>query len=494
MSLSFCILGSGSKGNCTIMSMRSNGAERHALIDCGLSPRATQKRLAPLGLTLDDVADILVTHLDWDHFYGSWATQLQRRDITVHLHRRHRNRALTLGLDARCWKLFDGPFELDGGAAIEPLLFAHDALGAVGFVIEHGGVRLGHATDLGRVPELLLERFVNLHALSIESNYDRDMQLSSNRPAFLKRRIMGGAGHLSNEQALRAVTHIAGTSSLQHVAPLHLSEQCNDPRIVKKLYAERAPELLDRLTISSQREPTPQLRVVANGDAPTGLDPAGPADGDLLMKRTRRRRRRRRRFIIAAAVLLPVAVFCTVMTTWTRTITPPAQPAEPTSVFLVDYGRHASLLLPRAEAGRSVEYSFGEWAWYAEDRDQWYRVPATLFWPTPGALARNERSVEANLEAVVEETRGEGVTEVIEILAPGENVRRLVERLDDRYERNLDSEYAPYAGGRTFVHDDREYHLFYGCNQALTRWLEDLDCEVSGVTVLADFRLRDPED
>ena len=84
---------------------------------------------------------------------------------------------------------------------------------------------------------------------------------ASARPADLKRRIMGGLGHLSNEQALDAVIHIAGRGALRHIALLHLSRQCNDPAIVRSLFARRAPNLLGRLTITNQHQPTPLLHV-----------------------------------------------------------------------------------------------------------------------------------------------------------------------------------------------------------------------------------------
>ena len=87
------------------------------------------------------------------------------------------------------------------------------------------------------------------------------LQRQSDRPEFLKNRIMGGMGHLSNEQALEAVLQIAEQSRLCHVAALHLSRECNSPRLLKRLFADRAPHLLDRLTITSQHHATSLLRV-----------------------------------------------------------------------------------------------------------------------------------------------------------------------------------------------------------------------------------------
>jgi phosphoribosyl 1,2-cyclic phosphodiesterase len=279
MSISFTVLGSGSKGNSTLLVLRDGKQERYALIDCGLSPRRTNRLLAPYGLALERISDILLTHLDGDHFHVGWVRKLRELPIRVHVHRQHRNRAVRTGIEGRGLTLFDGAFDLDGRTVVSPVLFAHDSLGTVGYVIEHAGHRFGHATDLGRVPHGLLEHFVDLHALAMESNYDRAMQLASPRPAMLKRRIMGGSGHLSNEESLEAVLAIAGRSTLSQIVLLHISEQCNHPRLLTRLYHERAPHLLDRLTISRQREATAMLEVRTDvPPSPLHLPPAPPRE------------------------------------------------------------------------------------------------------------------------------------------------------------------------------------------------------------------------
>lgn len=266
MSIAFSILGSGSSGNCTVVTLNGTQPPAHILIDAGLSPRQTSKRLADFDLSIDDISAILVTHFDTDHFNTGWLAKLAQVRIPIHVHKRHRSTAERAGAPGRLLRFHEGKIELECAAqsAIEGFLLAHDALGTCGFVIEHDGARLGFATDLGTVPGVLHERFVELDALALESNYDRDMQVNSPRPAFLKRRIMGGAGHLSNEQALAAILKVADSCPLQHIALLHLSRQCNCPRLLQRLYAERAGHLLNRLTITNQFESTPMLQVEAN--------------------------------------------------------------------------------------------------------------------------------------------------------------------------------------------------------------------------------------
>jgi phosphoribosyl 1,2-cyclic phosphodiesterase len=264
MSLAFCVLGSGSGGNSTLV--KCGGA--CLLIDCGLSPRATNKRLASLNadVCIDNISAILLTHFDADHFYPGWIKPIRLRHIPVFVHRQHRKMAWRFGLTAKHVSLYNGGGDIDlsqshNGAFVRTMLLSHDDLGTVSFVIQRDGMRLGYATDVGHVPPTLFEHFHDLHALAIESNYDRDMQINSGRPAFLKRRIMGGSGHLSNEQALEAVAKIAQRSPLSHIALLHLSRECNCPNLLRRLYRKLVPQLTDRLTITDQFEPSPLLEV-----------------------------------------------------------------------------------------------------------------------------------------------------------------------------------------------------------------------------------------
>ncbi len=266
MSLRMTVLGSGSSGNATLLALGEGEAARYILLDAGLSPRATRHRLVRVGVALQQIEAIVLTHLDGDHFRHGWLRVCRRFGITIHCSRRHFRSARARGGPGCQFTPFDDGFTL-ADARFEPIPLAHDALGTVGFVIEWEGRRLGFATDLGRVPRALLQRSVDLDALALESNYDRRMQLASGRPGFLKSRIMGGAGHLSNEQSLEAALEIADQSRLQHVVLLHVSRECNRPQIIRALYQDRAPHLHAILQISRQDEPTPWLTIKHPADA-----------------------------------------------------------------------------------------------------------------------------------------------------------------------------------------------------------------------------------
>ena len=246
--LSFCVLGSGSSGNCSLLQL---GEDRWAMIDAGFSMKQTKLRMKTHDISMDMVNDFLLTHLDRDHFNPAWCRTIARLKIRVHVYKDHVARATRAGISMDCIVPFEDNIDLYG-INVETIQFAHDALGTSGFIFDTGSVRFGFATDLGCVPSKLLDKYVNLDAIAIESNYDPTMQLESNRPQFLKERIMGGDGHLSNQQSMDAIEHIAAKSRLQHIVLLHLSRQCNTPSIVRAMYRDHLPALGGFLTITQQ--------------------------------------------------------------------------------------------------------------------------------------------------------------------------------------------------------------------------------------------------
>ncbi len=249
------VLASGSRGNCSALCF---GGERVALIDLGLSPRRTSELLARSGLDLDAVGDALLTHLDRDHFHKGWIRRLPGR-TRLHLHRRHVSRAMREGIATRRIEVFDDEFALESGARAWGTHVAHDASGVAAFRIEAGGVSIGYGTDLGRPCGRLAKRLAGVDLLAIESNYCPRMQARSDRPAFLKKRITSGAGHLSNAEC----AELAGAiRPREHVVLLHLSQECNKPELAGAAHAGRPY----RLTIASQQRPTAWMRV--EGAAP----------------------------------------------------------------------------------------------------------------------------------------------------------------------------------------------------------------------------------
>lgn len=264
----FRVLASGSAGNCSILVHHTRHARRIWLIDAGLSPRRTHKLLADVGLSLDHVDALFLTHLDTDHWHPSWRSMWPPH-IVVRLHEAHARDFARLASPTTRALPFDQPVPLTRDVNVSPLLAAHDDSGAAVFRFHFPRGSLGFATDLGAATPALIAHLRSVDVLAIESNYCPCLQRASRRPVFLKNRIMGGNGHLSNQQSAAAARAIAPRA---HVVLLHLSRQCNMPELAAREHAH-APY---RLTIASQHAPTPWLPIdgPAPGDMPvTGQQP-----------------------------------------------------------------------------------------------------------------------------------------------------------------------------------------------------------------------------
>ena len=217
-----------------------------------------------------DVAAVCLTHLDRDHINSGWFGTLHRRGVPVYCHAGRvddvRALAARYGAALEVRPFGAEAFEPLAGLSATPLSFDHDADGSHGFLLAGSGGRVGYATDLGHVPIDLVEHFCDLDLLAIESNYDQRMQVDSPRPWFLKRRIMGGQGHLSNEQAYDAVRRVLnrcqarGAALPEHIVLLHRSRQCNCPDLLRVFFS-RDERIAARLVLAEQDERTDWLRV-----------------------------------------------------------------------------------------------------------------------------------------------------------------------------------------------------------------------------------------
>lgn len=254
------VLASSSAGNCSILLRGEGRCRRVTLLDAGLSPLRVRRYLATLGLGLERIDDVLLTHLDQDHCHPGWIKQLPPH-ARLRIFEQHRGRASRAGLLKRRTEIFsDHPFHIAGNIAITPIHLSHDSLGVVAFRIDlptnesSPPTSLGYATDLGRPTERLVNTLARVDVLAIESNYCPHMQAASDRPEFVKRRITDGSGHLSNEQCAEAVRAIAPQ---REVVLLHLSRQCNTPERAAAHHHNQPY----RLTIAHHQTPTDPISI-----------------------------------------------------------------------------------------------------------------------------------------------------------------------------------------------------------------------------------------
>ncbi len=246
---SLCVLGSSSSGNCSAIVLPAG----ILLIDCGFSRRRTRTLLDAAGLADAPILAVVLTHLDTDHANPSFLASLPD-DTPVFMHARHLGRAEREGLLHHRTEPFRDDFSPAPGVHVRSILVAHDSLGAAAFRVhfDDGRGDLGYATDLGRPTAELADHLRGVGTLALECNYCPHLELASNRPDYLKQRIMGGSGHLSNEQSARLARDIAPA---RRVVLLHLSRQCNTPDRAAAAHAGAPYEL----HIAQPGAPTPIL-------------------------------------------------------------------------------------------------------------------------------------------------------------------------------------------------------------------------------------------
>ena len=254
-----CTLASGSSGNCSVLVYRDGHHRRICLIDAGLSPRRTRNSLGDLGLDIAQVDAVLLTHLDTDHWHPGWTTGWTRhmsRTTQLRIHKSHLPRMENRGTLFAPAKPFQRTFKLPGNLTVHPVQLSHDELGvtAFRFAFSPCGSTLGFATDVGYADVKLIDHMFAVDVLAIESNYCPKLQTASDRPDVLKERIMGGSGHLSNQETAQAVEMIEPG---HHVVFLHLSRQCNHPDLVAAAHAGADYAY----TISLQNAPTRWVRI-----------------------------------------------------------------------------------------------------------------------------------------------------------------------------------------------------------------------------------------
>ena len=238
MSLFFASLNSGSNGNCYYI-----GTSREAvLVDAGISCRETERRMARLGLDLHKVKAVFISHEHADHIKGLKVLSKKYRIPVYITEQTHRHSGLFL--EETLMRSFTAfvPITI-GGLTITGFSKLHDCADPHSFVISGHGFTVGVFTDLGAPCRHLAHYFAHCHAAFLEANYDEAMLENGSYPWYLKNRIRGGNGHLSNSQAL-SLFNTQRPSFMSHLLLSHLSKDNNSPELVLDLFAPHAGHTL----------------------------------------------------------------------------------------------------------------------------------------------------------------------------------------------------------------------------------------------------------
>lgn len=216
------VVESGSKGNATLIIDKG----RVLLIDMGVTLKVLKEALAGEKLNLMNINAMLLTHEHSDHTAGiSYLPPLP-------IYCTKETYDASNVVEIKPYQKFNlEHFE------IMPVSTSHDVKNPLGFIIKNEKEKLVYVTDTGKIPSKTLSKLKNADYYVIESNHDVEMLMNTNRPWYLKQRILSDKGHLSNVQSATYMSKLIGPRTKQIILA-HLSEEANNPKVALKTYKE----------------------------------------------------------------------------------------------------------------------------------------------------------------------------------------------------------------------------------------------------------------
>jgi phosphoribosyl 1,2-cyclic phosphodiesterase len=234
MAVYFSSLNSGSNANCYYI---GNGHEG-ILVDAGLSCRETERRMQRLGLQMGNLKAVFISHEHSDHISGI-QTLSRKYKLPVYITQKtfdHSN----LQIDQQLLRYFKkDETVVIAGMKIVCFSKSHDAADPHSFMISTQSVNISVITDIGYPCKQVLHYFKQSHVAFLESNYCEEMLENGGYPYYLKKRIRGDEGHLSNQQALDLFLQHR-PQQLSHLILSHLSKNNNKPELVDALFQPHA--------------------------------------------------------------------------------------------------------------------------------------------------------------------------------------------------------------------------------------------------------------
>jgi phosphoribosyl 1,2-cyclic phosphodiesterase len=256
MSLFIASLNSGSNGNCYYI----GNEEEAILVDAGISCRETEKRMKRLGLFMENVKAIFISHEHADHIAGIRVLAKKYR-LPVYI----TTPALVHGglqIEPSSVVSFTPHTPVTiGNLSITAFPKYHDASDPYSFIIGCKEVTVGVFTDIGIACKEVIRYFKLCHAAFLEANYDEHMLENGGYPYHLKKRIRGGKGHLSNDQALE-LFRAHRPAFMSHLFLSHLSHNNNRPEIVQSLFDAHAGNT--KIIVASRYKESELYRITHN--------------------------------------------------------------------------------------------------------------------------------------------------------------------------------------------------------------------------------------
>lgn len=225
-----CSIASGSSGNCIYAGSDST----HLLIDVGISGKRTEQGLNELDLSMKDIDGIFITHEHTDHIAGL-GVLARKYEVPVYA---TKGTIEAIKNTPSVGEIPEDLFQIVApdekiivkDLVCNPMRISHDAADPVAYRISHGKKRVAIVTDLGNYNDYTVESLKGMDALLLEANHDVNMLQVGPYPYYLKQRILGDRGHLSNERAGQLLCRLLH-DKLQAVVLGHLSKENNMPEL-----------------------------------------------------------------------------------------------------------------------------------------------------------------------------------------------------------------------------------------------------------------------
>ncbi len=224
--ISFCNLYSGSSGNSTFVSSDNT----KILVDAGVSCNKIVKALNEIDVELDDIDAIIITHEHTDHTKG---LEMICKKYHIPIYANQKTWSMLSGLNiSDNYKFYFNTGEdfYIGDFKVFPFSIPHDAAEPCGFSLFAEDKKITVTTDIGHMTEGILHQMENSNVLLLEANYDAETLKCGPYPYQLKKRIMSEKGHLSNEDAGKALSYLS-KNNVQNIVLGHLSKENNFPEL-----------------------------------------------------------------------------------------------------------------------------------------------------------------------------------------------------------------------------------------------------------------------